>query len=307
MNLSSRQLRAFVALEQERHFTKAAERCHQTQPAFSALIKSLEDSVGVRLFDRTTRRVELTPEGALFNASALRLLNDLDAVMEDLQDHVAKRKGRVSVAALPSLAAGWLPGIYAQFHTRYPEIELQLHDALLEPCLELLQRGAVDMAVAAQGKDMTGLVAEPLCEDYFYLVCRNDHPLAARSSIHLRELKDSAVIQLGKNSSIRQSLIHNADFNGLGSFLEVDHLATVTGLVAAGLGVSLVPAMTLFQFQHPQLKIIPLAPASRVKRSLYLIRRHEKSLSSAAQAFYDVLLDQRRLLAQALPDASFIN
>lgn len=307
MNISSRQLRAFVALEQERHFTKAAERCHQTQPAFSALIKSLEDSAGVRLFDRTTRRVELTPEGALFNASALRLLNDLDAVMEDLQDHVAKRKGRVSVAALPSLAAGWLPGIYAQFHARYPEIELQLHDALLEPCLDLLRRGTVDMAVAAQGKDMTGLAAEPLCEDYFYLVCRNDHPLAARSSIHLRELKGSAVIQLGKNSSIRQSLIHNADFSGLGSFLEVDHLATVTGLVAAGLGVSLVPAMTLFQFQHPQLKIIPLVPESRVKRSLYLIRRHEKSLSSAAQAFYDVLLGQRRLLAQALPVVSFIN
>jgi DNA-binding transcriptional LysR family regulator len=307
MNLSSRQLRAFVALEQERHFTKAAQRCHQTQPAFSALIKSLEDSIGVRLFDRTTRRVELTPEGALFNTSALRLLNDLDAVMENLQDHVAKRKGRVSVAALPSLAAGWLPDIYAQFHARYPAIELQLHDALLEPCLELLRRGAVDMAVAAQGKDMAGLLAEPLCEDHFYVVCRDDHPLAARSSVHLRELKGSAVIQLGKNSSIRQSLLHNTDFCSLGSFLEVDHLATVTGLVAAGLGVSLVPAMTLFQFGHPRLKIIPLAPESRVKRSLYLIRRHEKSLSSAAQAFYDVLLDQRRLLAQALPDASFIN
>jgi DNA-binding transcriptional LysR family regulator len=307
MNLSSRQLRAFVALEQERHFTKAAQRCHQTQPAFSALIKSLEDSIGVRLFDRTTRRVELTPEGVLFNTSALRLLNDLDAVMENLQDHVAKRKGRVSVAALPSLAAGWLPDIYAQFHARYPAIELQLHDALLEPCLELLRRGAVDMAVAAQGKDMAGLLAEPLCEDHCYVVCRDDHPLAARSSVHLRELKGSAVIQLGKNSSIRQSLLHNTDFCSLGSFLEVDHLATVTGLVAAGLGVSLVPAMTLFQFGHPRLKIIPLAPESRVKRSLYLIRRHEKSLSSAAQAFYDVLLDQRRLLAQALPDASFIN
>src|SRR5690606_32408095 len=115
MNISSRQLRAFVALAQERHFTKAAERCHQTQPAFSAQIRALEDAVGVRLFDRTTRRVELTPEGLLFNESALRLLNDLEAVMGDIQDHVAKRRGRVAVAALPSLAAGWLPDIYAQF------------------------------------------------------------------------------------------------------------------------------------------------------------------------------------------------
>src|SRR3546814_16655578 len=108
MNLSPRQLRAFGALAQERHFTKAAQRCHTTQPAFSALIKALEDAAGTRLFDRTTRRVELTPEGRLFNESALRLLNDLDGVMQDIQAHVAKRKGRVAVAALPSLEAGWL-------------------------------------------------------------------------------------------------------------------------------------------------------------------------------------------------------
>jgi DNA-binding transcriptional LysR family regulator len=161
----------------------------------------------------------------------------------------------------------------------------------------LVRRGSADIAVAAKGRDMADLLAEPLCEDYFYVVCRCDHPLAARSSIDLHELHDSALIQLGKDSSIRQSLVANATFRGLGSFLEVDHLATVTGLVAAGLGVSLVPAMTLFHFQHPRLKIIPLSAESAVKRSLYLIRRREKSLSSAAQAFYDVLMAQRRQLA----------
>lgn len=298
MNLSSRQLRAFVALAQERHFTKAAERCHTTQPAFSALIRTLEDAAGTRLFDRTTRRVELTPEGRLFNESALRLLNDLDSVMEDIHDHVAKRKGRVAVAALPSLAAGWLPGIYAQFLARFPGVELQLHDALLEPCLDLVRGGSVDIAVAAKGRDMAGLVAEPLCEDYFHLVCRNDHPLAQRRAVHLRELKGSAIIQLGKGSSIRQSLSRSNVFVGLDTFLEVDHLATVTGLVAEGLGVSLVPSMTLFQFRHPGIAVVPLAGKSRLKRSLYLIRRSEKSLSSAARAFYELLQEQRCSLSE---------
>lgn len=296
MNLSSRQLRAFVALVQEGHFTKAAQRCHQTQPAFSTLIKSLEESLGVRLFDRTTRRVELTPEGRLFNASALRLLNDLEAVMGDLKDHVEKRRGRVSVAALPSLAAGWLPPIYARFHTEFPGIHLQLHDALLEPCLELVKRGSADIAVAAKGRDMTGLVAEPLCEDFFYVVCRRDDPWAARASIPLSELNARPIIQLGKSSSIRQSLAGNEISARFESVLEVDHLATVTGLVVAGLGVSLVPAMTLFHFQHPELSIVPLSPNDVVKRSLFLIRRKEKTLSSAAQAFYDMLLEQRGLL-----------
>jgi DNA-binding transcriptional LysR family regulator len=293
MNLSARQLRAFIALVDERHFTRAAERCHQTQPAFSALIKSLEDAAGVRLFDRTTRRVELTTEGAVFNESAARILGDMDAAMAGLRDHVARRRGRVAVAALPSLAAGWLPGIYADFHASYPGIQLQLHDALLEPCLDMVRRGAVDIAVAACGQDMNGLKIEPLCEDQFYLVCRRDHPLANRSSVHLRELKGNAIIQLGRGSSIRQSLSRNPSFARLDTFLEVDHLATVTGLVAAGLGISLVPAMTLFQFQHPDISIVPLAGQARMKRSLYLIRRGDKTLSSAAQGFYDLLLEQR--------------
>lgn len=300
MNLSSRQLRAFIALAEERHFTRAAQRCHQTQPAFSALIRSLEDALGVRLFDRTTRKVELTTEGRLFDDAARRLLDDMDAAVVNLRDHAALRRGRVTVAALPSLAAGWLPAVYAGFHRDHPAVSLQLHDALLEPCLELVRRGDADMAVAAVGMNMTGLATEPLCEDVFHLVCRNDHPLAARPHVTLADLADTPVIQLGKGSSIRQSLARHAGFAHLQTFLEVDHLATVTGLVAAGLGVSLVPSMTLYQFSHPALAIIPLAGRARLTRSLFLIRRSDQSLSVAAQAFYDVLLRERR----ALPGAS---
>ncbi|TEA70399.1 LysR family transcriptional regulator [Allopusillimonas ginsengisoli] len=296
MNITARQLRAFVALADEHHFTRAAARCHQTQPAFSALIKSLEDALGVRLFERSTRRVELTAEGRLLNRSATRLLRDMEAVVQDVRDHVAIRKGRVSVAALPSLAAGWLPDIYARFHAEHPGVELTLHDALLEPCLALVRSGAADIAVAAQGVDMSGLDAETLYEDAFYLVCRDDHPLARKRAVRLRDIEGCAMIQLGKGSSVRQSLIRNSAFRKLGTFLEVDHLATVTGLVVAGLGVSLVPAMTLFQFKHARLRVIPLVRQDAVKRSLYLIRRSDRGLSSAAQAFYDVLLRERAAL-----------
>ena len=94
MNLSSRQLRAFIALVEERHFTRAAQRCHQTQPAFSALIRSLEEALGVRLFDRTTRKVELTPEGRLFEDAARRLLDDMDAAVVNLRDHAALGGGQ---------------------------------------------------------------------------------------------------------------------------------------------------------------------------------------------------------------------
>jgi len=300
MNVTIRQLRAFAALAEEMHFTRAAARCHQTQPAFSALIRSLEDQLGARLFERSTRKVELTAEGRLFSASAYRLLQDLDAAVQDVRDHVAVRKGRVAVAALPSLASGWLPDIYARFHAAHPDVELALHDALLEPCLELVRGGAADIAVAAQGLDMSGLAAEPLCEDTFFLVCRDDHPFASRRAVRLADLSGQALIQLGKGSSVRQSLARCDGFRALGTFLEVDHLATVTGLVTAGLGASLVPAMTLFQFRHPRIRVVPLAARDRIERPLYIIRRSDKMLSSAAQAFHALLLSERQRLRQEL-------
>lgn len=120
MNLSSRQLRAFIALNEQRNFTRAAQTCHLSQPAFSALIRALEDGVGTRLFDRDTRSVQLTSEGELFVDPARRLLDDMQHMLSDLEDHVQKRKGRAALAALPSLAAGWLPGIFARFRSMHP-------------------------------------------------------------------------------------------------------------------------------------------------------------------------------------------
>jgi len=292
MNLSTRQLRAFVALAQERHFTRAAQRCHLTQPAFSALIRSLEDTAGVRLFDRNTRRVELTAEGKVFEASAQRLLGEIELAMEDVRDHAQRRRGRVAMAALPSLAAGWLPDLLARFHADHPGIVLQLHDALLDPCLDMVQRGEVDFAVAARRGDMTGLESDFLNADRYFLVCRKDHPLAACDKVRMRDLAREPVIQLARGSSVRKQLDDAIGADTLTPLLEVEHLATVAGLVSAGLGVSVVPAMTLFHFRRTELAIKPLQGRA-LTRSLYLVRRKGRSLSMAAQAFHDLLMAHR--------------
>lgn len=292
MNLSARQLRAFVALADEKHFTRAAQRCHLTQPAFSALIRTLEDAAGVRLFDRNTRNVELTAEGRVLDASARRLLGEFDLVVEDLRDHAARRRGHVTVAALPSLAAGWLPPLLAQFHQTYPGITLQLRDALLDPCLNLVQSGAADFAVAAERADMADLESEFLHADRFFLVCRRDHPLAARRQVRLRDLARWPIIQLARGSSVRRHLDDALGTLAAQPLLEVEHLATVTGLVAAGMGVSVVPAMTLFHFQRDELVIKPLA-GKALTRPLYLVRREGRALSVAAQTLYDLLKEHR--------------
>ena len=292
MNLSTRQLRAFVALADEKHFTRAAQRCHLTQPAFSALIRTLEDAAGVRLFDRNTRNVELTAEGRVLDASARRLLGEFDLVVEDLRDYAARRRGQVIIAALPSLAAGWLPSLLTRCHQDYPGITLQLRDALLDPCLDMVQSGAADFAVAAQRTDMTDLESEFLHADRFFLVCRKDHPLADRSQVRLRDLARWPIIQLARGSSVRRHLDEALGAATAQPLLEVEHLATVTGLVSAGMGISVVPAMTLFHFRRDELVIKPLA-GKPLTRPLYLVRREGRALSVAAQTLYDLLRQHR--------------
>src|SRR5512140_3807181 len=120
LNVSTRQVKAFLALAEQKNFTRAAQQCHLSQSAFSSLIRTLEEAISVRLFDRDTRKVALTSEGQLFMTGAARLLQDFRAALSDLDEHAARRRGRVALAALPSLAAGWLPDVLAQFRLQYP-------------------------------------------------------------------------------------------------------------------------------------------------------------------------------------------
>jgi LysR family transcriptional regulator, carnitine catabolism transcriptional activator len=289
-NLSLRQLRAFLALADQRSFTQAAATCHLSQPAFSALIRTLEGELNTRLFDRDTRSVELTAEGRLFATSARRLVEDFGAALVDLNDHVERRKGRVHIAALPSLAAGWLPAVFAEFRKAWPGIELNLSDLLSDACVDLVRSGKADFALASTGVSHAGLSTRLVCTDRFYLVCRKDHPLAAETAPTLKKLAPYPFIHMSRNSSVRQALeaaLHPQQAN---TVLEVDQLATAAGMVEAGLGISVVPALTLFHFERKTLVTRPLA-ASGLTRKIYLVRRQEGSLSAAAQALHDLVVD----------------
>lgn len=289
MNLSTRQLRAFVALAEERSFTRAAAQVHLSQPAFSALIRSLEEEVGTRLFDRTTRSVELTAEGVVFESSARRVLREAQEALADMRELAARRRGRVSLAVLPALAAGWLPCVLARFHADYPGIELDVADVLSEDCIERLRTGRADLALAATRVNTPELRTEPFCSDGFHLVCRRDHPLAAKPALRLADLAAHPMIQLARNSSVRQYVEAAVYPQQLQTVMELDQLSTVAGMVRAGLGVSLVPALTLFHFEHPDLVTRPL-PARGLKRQIFLVRRRDRGLSVAAQAMYEHLM-----------------
>ncbi len=290
--LSLRHLNAFAVLAQTLNFTRAAARCSLSQPAFSALIRALEQSMGARLFDRDTRKVALTAEGRLFLDSAQRLLADFGHAVTDLQDHVERRRGRVAIAVLPALAAGWLPGVLAEFHAAHPGIAFDVTDALSEDCIERVKVSRADFALASVRSSSPELVVDLLCRDRFHLVCRRDHVLARQRAPRLEQLAGHPFVHLARSSSVRQYIEQAIFPQQLASLMEVQQLSTVAGMVRAGLGITVVPALTLFHFRHPELVTRPIA-ASELERQIFVVRRRDRSLSSAARALLE-LVEARR-------------
>ena len=299
-NVSTRQLQAFIALAEQRSFTRAATLCHLSQPAFSALIGQLEDTLGLRLFDRSTRHVAPTAEGQAFEVSARRVLAEFDAALAGVNDQLARRRGRVSIALLPSLAAGWLPQVLQTYRARHPGIEIEVADVLSEPCVERVRSGEADFALAAIRADTPELRAEPFCSDGFHLVCPEGHPLATQAEVKPRDVAAYPFVHMARTSSVRQFLDAAVHPLQMQTLMEVDQLATAMGMVRAGLGISLMPALTLFHFAQPGLVTRPL-PWPGLKRSIYLVRRRERSLSLAAQTLYDLVVAQPPRMVEAKP------
>ncbi len=289
MNVSSRQLQAFLKLAEQSSFTRAAMLCHLSQPAFSALIRSLEDGLGLRLFDRSTRHVVLTTEGRDFEVSARRVLAELDRALAGVRDHAARRRGRVALALLPSLAAGWLPGVLAGFGAEFPGVELAVMDVLSEACIALVRSGEADFAIAATRAETPELRADLFCTDGFHLVCPVGHALLQLETLSPQDLASHPFVHLSRTSSVRQYLDAATLPLQMQTLMEVDQLATVMGMVRAGLGISVVPALALFHFNQPGLVTRPL-PWPALQRQIYLVQRRDRSLSLAAQSLHDWMM-----------------
>src|SRR5262249_50305812 len=157
-------------------------------------IRKLEDIVGAQLFDRTTRKVALSPVGAELLDVTVNLFQDFESALAHLRDYVEGKRGRLTIAAAPSLAAVFLPEIIASFERDNARITIQVHDALAEAAIELVRTGKADLAIAPERFEDKELTHRELFRDDLVLLCRVDHPLARRRVVKWRELQSFRLV-----------------------------------------------------------------------------------------------------------------
>ncbi|WP_205965419.1 LysR family transcriptional regulator [Pseudooceanicola onchidii] len=270
-------------------FRAAADELAMSPSALSRQLAALEARLGTRFFDRDTRNVAPTASGIAFGRLAERMLNTAEDVMAEFDAHMSASHGRLTIAGLPSVTAGLLPGLLASFADEHPDIDLRIIDALSGSVIEAIETGRADIGFTAGTiSARLRLAFQPLMDDHFVAVGAPGGPLAEDRPYGLAELVRMPVIAMEAGTSVRE-LLDGACLR-IGSPLsprfEVAHLATAGALVAGGLGVSMLPTLTLPVLPMDRLVQRPI-PDFGAKRRIGLVRQSGRSLSPAAVAFLD--------------------
>ncbi len=286
MNISLRQLRAFLAVARQQHFRRAAESLHLSQPAVSRYIADLEAELGVRLFDRTTREVVPTDAGRYLESAIGRVLDELEGVLSHVHSESERKRGKVHVASVPTLSAGLMPQCIADCAARYPELTIQLHDQAQTMVLDSVRGGEVDFGVAIDPPLTGEFDIQRLLRDPFVLVCRPDHPLAKLERVPWRKLQGQPLILLDYSSGSRRLIDHALASRGIAANVvqQTGHTLTTFRMVEAGLGISVSPALA-----PPPATLVtrPLTPQE--SREVVLIKRRQRSLSPLATLVWERL------------------
>lgn len=287
-----RQLRYTVAVAQRLSFTQAALALSIAQPALSQQIAGLERELGVRLFERTNRRVSLTDAGRAFVRRAERILADVDRTSEEMTAYAGGLRGRVVVGTYQSFAEYTLPKLLGRFHARYPGIEIALREGMADDLLASLEANAIDVFIGHIAETRYAadpqFHSEPLYDDELVIAVGSSHRLAARSTVRMDDLRDEPFIIFRRGSSVTARLLleaRKAQFEPRVVFESVDSL-TIRSLVAEGLGVALYPRM-LGNMPGPNVSLLSLTP-ERVIRNVALVRR-SAPYAPSAETFIDFI------------------
>lgn len=292
MNVTLRQLRAFCALARTNSFTDAATSLHVTQSALSGLIKELEQTLGVQVVNRSTRKVALSEVGREFHPLAAKILQDLDGALDTLADLKALKRGVVRIAAPQLMSCTVLPQVIAGFKRACPEVQVRLFDCLVESVLGKVHSGEVDFGIGPEREPSADIEAQTLFELPFVVVFPPGHALEKKKRVRWDDALRFPLIALqGEYTQrLRVDLHESLRDQALQPVHEVSFMTTALAMVSAGLGVTTcLPYADLLIRLH-QLQSRPLIEPV-ASRKFFVFTRRDRPFSPAAQRFVDYLFD----------------
>lgn len=289
-NLTIRQLEVFAMASRSPTFSEAAKRLGISQPSLSSTVAKIEDQLGLRLFDRTTRTLVLTVQGERLAVVADELVRNFQASVKNIHDAASISRGRMSLAVIPSVAAAVVPGVLNNFFGAYPEFDVAVHDVSGEKALAWVLDRVVDFAIMATPSSHAELLIEPVYADDFVVICHKDSPLAAKRSVDWADLATVPVVLTGGGAIQRDIETAWLKANiAIQPRFQIEQIMTGIALVAAGLGVSILPGLCRPEISNQELRTIPMHSPVRIRRELSIVRRSDRALSKPVQHMFACL------------------
>ncbi|MFI9205355.1 LysR substrate-binding domain-containing protein [Streptomyces sp. NPDC053048] len=243
------QLRAFVSVAEHLHFRDAATAIGMSQPALSGAVAALEESLGIQLLERTTRKVLLSPAGERLAARARTVLDAVGDFMEEAEAARAPFTGVLRLGVIPTVAPYLLPTVLRLVHDRYPDLDLQVHEEQTSSLLDGLTQGRLDLLLLAVPLGVPGVTELPLFDEDFVLVTPCDHWLAGRGDIPREALRELELLLLDEGHCLRDQALdvcrEAGRAEGAAMTTSAAGLSTLVQLVGGGLGVTLLPRTAL--------------------------------------------------------------
>ena len=285
-DLTSRQLQTVLALAEYGSFIAAAALLKTSQPAVTRTVKHVEDILGIKLFDRSTRSVQITAAGKEFVGVAARMLNDLKITIRSMRELSDQRRGQVIISSIMSVANGKLPGLVSVYRLDHPGIELHVRGIVMED----VRSGAADFGITYLDDLPDPFISAPLGKEEFTVVLPRNHELAKKKTLALSDLKDAPLVSLPSDSRTRRVIDSAASSIGLtlNHVVTVSQFATMLGFVRAGVGLAIAPKSGVAGFLGKELNAVPVR-GRPLARDLGLITLKEREPSPAAAGLMSLL------------------
>lgn len=275
------ELRYLVAVAREKHFGRAAEACRVSQPTLSVAIKKLEDELAVKLFERGSSEVSITPLGEDIVRRAQAVIEQVQAIGEVAQSGKDPVAGPLRLGIIYTIGPYLLPGLVKQAIDRTPQMPLVLHENFTVKLLEMLRTGELDCAILAEPFPDQGLAIAPLYDEPFMVAVPTQHALARRKRIGADELKRETMLLLGTGHCFRDHVLDvcpefarfSSNGDGIRKSFEGSSLETIKHMVASGMGITVVPQLSVPDEPPQHVRYIPFAPPAPTRRVVLAWRR----------------------------------